>query len=92
MSERVSPAIEELLEDSLVRAVMRADNVEPQALRTLLTDAALRVVVARIELKPGSELLTKPPIDRRTAPRAVSSPQRVRPTSAAEPCWLALCC
>jgi hypothetical protein len=46
---RGSPAIDELLADSLVQAVMRADNVEPHAIRTVLADAANRIADARLE-------------------------------------------
>ena len=44
---------------------MRADNVEPRTLRTLLADAAVRVAAARVEQRSTSGLLAKPPIDRR---------------------------
>ena len=51
MSLRHSPTIDELLGDSLIQAVMRADHVKPQGLRRLLTDAAFRV--APIERRPA---------------------------------------
>ncbi len=57
MSLRHSPTIDELLGDSLVQAVMRADKVEPLALRTLLADAAYRLADARVEQRPASGLL-----------------------------------
>lgn len=89
MSLRHSSTIDELLGDSLVQAVMRADNVEPQALRTLLVDAAVRVTAAHVERKPVSRLLAKPPIDRRPGANA---PMRVRPAPLGDPCGSALCC
>ena len=92
MSLRHSSTIDELLGDSLVQAVMRADNVEPQALRSLLVDAAVRVTGAHVEQKPASRLLAKPPIDRRPAYRGANAPARVRPSSLADPCGSALCC
>ena len=92
MSLRHSPTIDELLGDSLVQAVMRADNVEPQALRTLLADAAFRVAAARVEQRSASGLLAKPPIDRRPASRGANAPMRVRPAPLADPCGSALCC
>ena len=91
MSLRHSPTIDELLGDSLVQAVMRADNVEPQALRTLLAGAAFRLA-ARREQRSASGLLAKPPIDRRAASRGATAPARVRPASPAGPCESALCC
>jgi hypothetical protein len=81
------PTIDELLGDSLVQAVMRADNVEPQTLRILLADAA-----ARVEQRQANALLTKPPIDRRPTSRAANAPARVRPAPLADPCGSALCC
>ncbi len=67
MSLRHSPTIDELLGDSLVQAVMRADDVESQVLRTLLADAALRVAAASVEQRPASTLLANPPTDRRAS-------------------------
>ena len=86
MSLRHSPTIDELLGDSLVQAVMRADNVEPQALRTLLTDAAFRIAARRVERRSQRGLSAKPPIDGRPAYRGANAPMRVRP------CGSALCC
>jgi hypothetical protein len=92
MSLSHNPTIDELLGDSLVQAVMRADNVEPRSLRTLLADAAARVAAARVEPRPANGLLTKPPIDRRPTSRGVNTPSRVRPSPFADPCGSALCC
>ena len=41
MSLRHSPTVDDLMADSLIQAVMRADRVEPQALKSLLNSAAL---------------------------------------------------
>ena len=70
MSLRQSETIDELLGDSLVQAVMRADNVEPQALRTLLADASFRLA-DRVERDSGSASrpLRIPSFDRRPASR-----------------------
>jgi hypothetical protein len=92
MSLRYSPTIEELLGDSLVQAVMRADNVEPQALKTLLEDAAFRVAAAPGERRPASGLMTRPPIDRRATSREANTPTRLRRQSLAGPTGSALCC
>ncbi len=93
MLQRHSPTIDELLGDSLIQAVMRADNVEPQALRSLLAGAAERIAVGREgELRPTSALFAKPPIDRRATPRAANGPMRPRPALPADPCGWTLCC
>ena len=92
MSLRHSPTIDELLEDSLVLAVMRADDVEPQALRTLLAAAAVRVTAGRAGYRPASRISAKPPIDRRGVSRGANAPTRVRPSPLADPCGSALCC
>ena len=47
MTQRERPMIEELLADSLIRTVMRADHVEPQDLRSLMEGAAARIVARR---------------------------------------------
>ena len=87
MSLRHSPTIDELLGDSLVQAVMRADNVEPQVLRTLLGAAA-----ARVERRSASTLLANLPTDRRATSRGANAQVRVRPWPPAGPCGSALCC
>ena len=43
MSLSYSPKIDDLLADSLIQAVMRADHVEPQDLKTLLYGVASRI-------------------------------------------------
>ena len=43
MSLNHRPTIDDLLADSLVQTVMRADHVEPQALKTLLNGVANRI-------------------------------------------------
>jgi hypothetical protein len=92
MSLRHSPTIDELLGDSLVQTVMRADNVEPQALRILLADTAARVAGARVEQRPASGLSANPSIDRRPASRGANAPARVRPARFADACGSTLCC
>jgi len=85
---RHSPTIDELLGDSLVQAVMLADNVEQQALRTVLTDAATRIAAARPEREPGlaKGIFANPGI------RGPIGPVRVRPQSPSEACRPGLCC
>jgi len=91
MSLHHSPTIDELLGDSLVQTVMRADNVEPEALRTLLANAAYRLANARREQRSASGFLAKSPIDRRASSRGATAPARVRP-ALASPCGSTLCC
>ena len=87
MFKRHTPTVDELLGDSLVQAVMRADNVEPQALRTLLEGVAGRIAAARgeTEPRPVSALFANPPIERRSAPRPAMGQTRARPASAGGP-------
>ncbi len=94
MFKRHTPTVDELLGDSLVQAVMRADNVEPQALRTLLESVAGRISAARDEIEPraAGALFANPPIDRRPAARAAMGPTRGRSKFPAGPSGSALCC
>ena len=57
------PTVDELLGDSLIQAVMRADNVEPQALRALLVGAA-----GRNATRPTTPGATNGPASIRPAP------------------------
>ena len=47
MTHRYASTIDELLGDQLIQAVMRADRVDPRALRTLLDGAANRIAGRR---------------------------------------------
>src|SRR5260370_42056322 len=47
MTRRQGPTIDNLLADSLIRAVMRADHVEPEALKSLMDGAAARIAAGR---------------------------------------------
>ena len=47
MPQHAHRTIDKLLGDSLIQAVMRADKVEPQAVKTLLADAADRMAASR---------------------------------------------
>jgi len=47
MSQHKGPTIDDLLADSLIRVVMRADHVEPEALKALLNGAAGRIAAGR---------------------------------------------
>ena len=87
---RATTTIDDLLGDSLIQAVMRADRVDPQALRTLLAGAATRV--ARSGRRSTSALASGPPIDRRLTPRGANGPSRARPALLDDPCGSALCC
>ena len=45
--------LDDLLSDALVRAMMRADHVEPEALRSLANAASTRLAVRRDESAPN---------------------------------------
>ena len=47
MSFSRAPTVDELLADGLVQAVMQADHVEPNELRTLLSGVARRIARRR---------------------------------------------
>jgi hypothetical protein len=47
MAYRNAPTIDDLLVDPLIQKVMRADHVEPQVLRSMLTGTARRIADAR---------------------------------------------
>jgi hypothetical protein len=47
MAFQNAPTIDDLLGDPLIQKVMRADHVEPQALRILLTGTARRLADSR---------------------------------------------
>jgi hypothetical protein len=85
---RRGPTINELLKDSLIHAVMRADNVEPQALRAVLTDAANRFAANRHEREPASASgpFVNPRIGHRPTSRGPNLQARVRPQLQAGPC------
>jgi hypothetical protein len=87
-------AIDELLADPLIQTVMRADQVEPQALRALLNGAASRITATRRERaaeRPGV-VFVRSSNERRgrqpDAPLAARQTARVRGGD----CRSALCC
>ena len=85
---RHSPTIDELLGDALVQAVMRADKVEPQALRTVLTEAAKRLCANRVEReRPSARAYFANPRMRAPNGSARAGPQSVTRRSGS-----ALCC
>jgi hypothetical protein len=91
---RRSPTVDELLQDSLIQAVMRADSVEPETLRTVLMDAAQRVAAAPLEREPRlpSGLHANPRTERRGTSQGVNRPARVHPQPLADRCGSAFCC
>jgi hypothetical protein len=55
------PRIDDLLADSLVQAVMRADRVEPDALRSLMDRVSGRISTARdLDLTRDGGVVFKP--------------------------------
>jgi hypothetical protein len=91
MSLRQSTTIDDLLGDPVVQAMMRADRVEAQALRTMLVSAAGRLAA------PGPKEAARafcvgPPVARRAQPRDASAPARPRARALGGACGSALCC
>jgi hypothetical protein len=92
MSLPHSPTVDDLMGDSLIQAVMRADRVEPQALKLLLNSAALRIGAGRrgraLTVFVGSA------IDRRKTPRGADAPPAAARAArvASEACGSARCC
>ncbi len=73
---RDNPNLDALMADPLVRAVMRADHVEPQALKSLLSDAS-----ARLGARPGE----------RATPRAAFADPIRGGRAVSDPCAPACC-
>jgi hypothetical protein len=94
MSLNHGPTIDELLADSLIQTVMRADQVEPQALKALLNGAASRIAATRRERAAERSGVVCPgsPSERRgrepDAPLTARWPPRVR----GEDCRSSVCC
>jgi hypothetical protein len=89
MPLRHSPTIDDLLADTLVQAVMKADRVDPQTLRNLAVETGFRIAAARAEGRSA----TRPPaelIRRRPTPR--DSIVRTRSRNAPDSSGSALCC
>jgi hypothetical protein len=87
--------IDGLLADSLIQTVMRADHVEPEALKALLTGAASRIAAGRDEptAQRAAVLVAGPPSERRAAVRATNGPSPRRAAAVANKgCGTALCC
>jgi hypothetical protein len=91
MSMPYRTTIDELMADPLIQKVMRADRVEPQALRALMDGAALRIAEARAS-RP-SVVFVNAPENRRNSLRRPNAPSPARrsPRSVGD-CGSALCC
>jgi hypothetical protein len=94
MSLHRNSTIDELLADSLIQTVMRADQVEPQALKALLNGDASRIAATRREhaAERSGVVFVRSPSERRgrepDAPLAARRATRVRGGD----CRSALCC
>jgi hypothetical protein len=86
MTLRQDPTLEELLGDPLIQAALRADHVDPAALRTLFGAVAGRVAASRA-LEPARTAAAKPPADRRAAPWGAGA----LPLPLADACGAAFC-
>ena len=93
MSFNSVPTADELLADGLVRAVMRADHVEPQELKTLLSDVAGRLARRReIERKAAEYFFATPRLEWRPERAGVNAPALPFPGPIANACVGELCC
>jgi hypothetical protein len=93
MSPRHAPTIDELLADGLIQAVMRADQVDPGALRTLLGGVATRIAARRDSAaKLAGTTFAPPRIEWRRPSGRTDAPARARPAPIAGVCGPALCC
>jgi hypothetical protein len=86
MSQNSGPTLDDLLADSLIQTVMRADHVEPQALKTLLHGVASRIGrPARASQRPAAVFVSSVN-DRRTPSqtgRLAQAPRRATRASQA---------
>lgn len=82
-----APSVDDLLADSLVQQVMRADRVDPQTLRILLNGVAVRIADRRRAgcISVGADL------GRRSALRASTLPTRALARPAEKANWAGLC-
>lgn len=90
---RHAPTVDELLADGLIQAVMRADRVDPRALKTMLGGVASRIV-ARREAAPkrfGSVFAVPRLTWRPNAGDADGAPLAL-PAPIADACGAAMCC
>src|SRR5271156_2537941 len=69
MSLSYNPTIDDLLADSLIQTVMRADHVEPQALKTLLDGVASRIGGPEPALQRPAAVFFSSASQSRTPPR-----------------------
>jgi hypothetical protein len=92
MSLRHSPTVDDLMADSLIQAVMRADRVEPQALKSLLNSVAGRIGAGR--RRRALTVFLGSAIDRHKTPRGADAPPAASRTARAygEDCRSARCC
>jgi hypothetical protein len=77
MSLSHGPTLDDLLADPLIQTVMRADHVEPQALRALMSGAAGRIAAGRAS--QGAGRFARSDGDRRAASRGANRPLAARP-------------
>jgi hypothetical protein len=89
MTHRYAPMIDELLADRLIQAVMRADHVDPQSLRTLLDSAASRIAGRR---EHATCFVAKPFVEQWRLPWGAKAHGRAGAAPLADRCGSAFCC
>ena len=72
MSPHIQPSLDALLADPLIQTIMRADHVDPQALRDELKVIARRVAAGRASRRGGAAF-ARTNGDRRNAFRAANA-------------------
>jgi hypothetical protein len=92
MSPQQHSNIDELLGDRLIQAVMRADRVDPLALRSLLGGAASRIAARRpVPAKPATTFFTAPRIAWTPSSDRAGAPLIPLPAPSADACFAGLC-
>jgi hypothetical protein len=87
MAHRYVPTIDDLLADALIQKVMRADRVEPQALKDLLDGTARRIV----DFRRGSSVQVGEDLGRRGSFRGTLLLMRPMTRTTGDECGASLC-
>ena len=94
MSPRPDPNLDDLLSDRLIQAVMRADRVDPHALRAMLAGVTSRVARRRAAAptRPAVSFFSVPRLEWRPDRGAATAPASGLPTAFDAGCAAGACC
>jgi len=92
MSLSLTPSLDELLDDGLIKAVMRADHVEPAELRMELGGVAARIARRRQSEGKALRFFATPRLAWRPSAEDANARARALPAPVAEACVAGLCC